>query len=117
LTDQQALFCPSSVRCFELVSQTKPVMAISCLRPVEWNKAAFDELVLPEDKKEVICCMVENHAKAMVQQLTNIIPGKGNVNIVHLSLLYLAEFDKGYCICSLRASWGWQDSYSWYDSQ
>lgn len=77
--DEQALFCPPSIPCFDLVTQDQYMVAISCLRCVKWNKAALDQLVLPEDKKETICCMLQNHGNTAVKQLSNLIPGKGAV--------------------------------------
>ena len=80
--DEQALFCPAIVSCFELVNQVQLVFAISCLQPVQWNKAALEQLVLPQDKKETISSLLQNYAKKSVKDLTNIIPGKGAVRFV-----------------------------------
>jgi hypothetical protein len=92
--DEQALFCPSSVNCFDLVSQTQLVLAISCLRPVKWNKAALDQLVLQKDKKESICSLLQNYAKEKVKDLTNIIPGKGAVRS-SIPFLFCTDTEKG----------------------
>lgn len=85
-SDEQALFCPSSVTCFDLVTREKLVVVRSCLRPVVWNKAAFNQLVLPEDKREMISSLLENHTKGAVQTLSNLIPGKGSVSLSFTSL-------------------------------
>jgi hypothetical protein len=79
ISDEQALFCPSIVRCFDLVTQEHPTMSISSLRPVEWNKAAFHQLVLPEDKKDIIRSLIQHHVSGTPKDLTSIIPGKGAV--------------------------------------
>lgn len=76
---EQALFCPASLICFELVDQVQLVFAISCLQPVQWNKAALEQLVLHHDKKETISSMIQNYAEKTVKDLTNTIAGKGAV--------------------------------------
>lgn len=87
-TDEQTLFCPSAIRCFDIVSQESPIISIACLKPVKWNKTAIDQLVLREDKKEMICCLLENHGKSSTKGLANVVPGKGAVsNHALLSIL------------------------------
>ncbi|ERF68995.1 hypothetical protein EPUS_06682 [Endocarpon pusillum Z07020] len=75
--DEQALFCPASISCFEVVNQVQLVLAISHLRPVQWNKAALDQLLLHQDKKERISSLIQNYAEKTVKDLTNTIAGKG----------------------------------------
>lgn len=91
LTDEQALFCPSSVPCFDLATQKQPIIAVSSLCPVDWNKDALKQLVLPDDKKERIGCLLQNYASGTVQGLCNVIPGKGAVRsfLPHCSKLTL----------------------------
>jgi hypothetical protein len=73
------MFCPSGIGCFDVVTQEQAVVAVSRLQCVDWNKTALGQLVVPKEKKEIICCLLQNHGKETVKHLTNLIPGKGSV--------------------------------------
>ena len=59
---------------------------------IDWDKTAFQRLVIPEDTKDVIRALVTN--KITVSSSTDLIRGKGNGLIVLFHglvwLLYLA---------------------------
>jgi hypothetical protein len=49
---------------------------VEFIKPVDWNKEAFDRLVLPQHTKELILAMITNHHTA--RRETDLISGKGN---------------------------------------
>jgi hypothetical protein len=79
LTDEQALFCPSAVRCSDLQNLKSAVVAIADLNPIQWNRSALDQLVLDDSKKNIIRSLVENHSKEFSESTKDIIEGKGAV--------------------------------------
>jgi len=79
LTDEQALFCPSAIGCFDPQNLTSIVVAVTDLNPVKWNKLAFEQLVLDDSKKNIIRSMVENHSAEFLSSTEDIIQGKGAV--------------------------------------
>ena len=52
------------------------------IRNVEWNKKAFDNLVIEEDTKHLVKALVSNQIKA--EKATDLISGKGNGLIILL---------------------------------
>jgi hypothetical protein len=53
-------------------------LAVAGLEGISWDSSAFDSLVIPEDKKEIIQSLVENHATGSNgKPFDDIIHGKG----------------------------------------
>lgn len=52
------------------------------IEPVSWNKAAFERLVLKQDKKDLIEALVTNHLE--VGSMADVIEGKGNGLVILL---------------------------------
>lgn len=57
-------------------------LLVKHLRPVQWNKKAFEQLVLDPTKKELIEATVRIHASSNIS--TDVIEGKGNGLIILL---------------------------------
>ena len=49
---------------------------ISGLRPLTWNESAYDNLVFPEERKNLLLSFVSNH-KHSSEQNDDVIGGKG----------------------------------------
>ena len=52
------------------------------LRDVDWNKKAFDNLVIDADTKHLVKALITNQIKA--EKATDLISGKGNGLIILL---------------------------------
>lgn len=57
-------------------------LAVKHIKPVIWNKAAFERLVLKQDKKDLIQAVVMNHLEA--DKMADAIEGKGNGLVILL---------------------------------
>jgi hypothetical protein len=52
------------------------LLNIDLLRPVQWTKDLFENLVLPTDEKDVLLALVRSHSKADVT-FDDFVVGKG----------------------------------------
>lgn len=57
-------------------------LAVKHIKPVTWNKAAFERLVLKQDKKDLVQAVVMNHLEA--GKMADAIEGKGNGLVILL---------------------------------
>lgn len=55
------------------------------IRPIVWNKHAFQHLVYDEQQKDLVLSFVESHGRSSHQQLEDVILGKGQGLIILLS--------------------------------
>lgn len=57
-------------------------LAVKHIRPVTWNKTAFERLVLDHDNKDHIEALVTNHLE--LRTMADVIEGKGNGLVILL---------------------------------
>ncbi|RGP72192.1 p-loop containing nucleoside triphosphate hydrolase [Fusarium sporotrichioides] len=80
--DTFVLLLPPRIRGFGLHDKKWRSLLVKHLRPITWNKKAFEMLVLDAQKKEVIEAMVRIHVSSNMS--TDVIEGKGNGLIILL---------------------------------
>lgn len=86
----QALLSPAAVNCFSLTMRKWFAVSIDCISEIEWNKSAWDHLVLDDETKHTIKTLVANHrskSKEPNEVITgDVIERKGSVSGSELSL-------------------------------
>ena len=73
-SEEQKLLCPPTIACFDINTSKWYVVAVDNLRPVTWNTAAMNHLVLADSRKTLLRAVIEQHAK---KQVGDIIQNKG----------------------------------------
>ena len=77
----QAQLAPSHLFCCLSRTTIWYEVTIAHLKPVEWQKAAIDSLVIPRTTKQTLCDLVEEHKKGrMAEALNDFIAHKGQVS-------------------------------------
>ncbi|KAH8881711.1 P-loop containing nucleoside triphosphate hydrolase protein [Thozetella sp. PMI_491] len=76
------LLLPPKIWGFGLHDKKWRTLHVEYIRPVTWNKKAFEQLVLDPQKKELIEAMVRIHMSSTMS--TDVIEGKGNGLIILL---------------------------------
>ncbi|MCJ1474957.1 hypothetical protein MMC13_003617 [Lambiella insularis] len=64
--DEQRLLCPPTIACFDITTAKWYVVAVDNLKPVVWNTAAMNHLVLADSRKTLLRAVIEQHAKKHV---------------------------------------------------
>ncbi|KAM5341918.1 hypothetical protein ACJ41O_014949 [Fusarium nematophilum] len=80
--DPFIMLLPARIRGFGLHDKKWRTLLVKYLRPINWNKKAFELLVLDPQKKELIEAMVRIHISSSMS--TDVIEGKGNGLIILL---------------------------------
>lgn len=78
--DDQLLLCPSAIQCYSLVYKSWYKCSVDKLQHVQWNKTAYDHLVLDKQLKRMVTNVLENHQKKIHKDVGDVINGKGNVS-------------------------------------
>ncbi|RDL34328.1 uncharacterized protein BP5553_07456 [Venustampulla echinocandica] len=91
VSDQQALFCPNEVICFDPQNLKYEVVALSDLYPIQWNKLAFGQLVLDDKKKTIIRSLLQKHSEEFPAGLVIVLHGPPGVGKT-LTAESVAEF-------------------------
>jgi len=84
-TDLQAELCPASVVCYALQKRAWFDVQCSRISEVEWASGTMESLVINEDTKRTLVCLVEQHKKNKDKGLSDIIKfkGKGLIIVLH----------------------------------
>ncbi|CAA7269692.1 unnamed protein product [Cyclocybe aegerita] len=82
LTEAELLLTPSVVFGFSLADKVWLEFDVEKITDVDWNKDAFANLVLPEDRKNLLQSLVEAHHKEI--GFDDFIKGKGHGLVVNL---------------------------------
>ncbi|KAK4445387.1 P-loop containing nucleoside triphosphate hydrolase protein [Podospora aff. communis PSN243] len=80
--DDFVLQLPAKILGFGLHDKKWRYLLVENIQQINWNKAAFDRLVLDPDKKSLITAMVKEHVLSDVS--ADVIEGKGNGLIILL---------------------------------
>ncbi|KAF2093914.1 P-loop containing nucleoside triphosphate hydrolase protein [Rhizodiscina lignyota] len=80
--DSMLMTFPSNIPGFEMQAKKWVRLNVEQIEAVEWNKKAFERLVLDQRSKELIRAIVTHHASA--KNMGDIISGKGNGLIILL---------------------------------
>lgn len=83
LTWEQKLICSPLLRGYSLKSKLWLNFFVNCVKEIEWQKDAFDRLVLPKNQKELILGFTESQRKYR-QAFDDVIEGKGRGMIILL---------------------------------
>ncbi|KAL5435304.1 hypothetical protein PMIN07_006606 [Paraphaeosphaeria minitans] len=83
LTDQQKLICTPLLRGYSLKTKMWLNFFVNCVKQIEWQKDAFDRLVLPKNQKELILGFTESQQKHRAE-FDDVIEGKGRGMIILL---------------------------------
>lgn len=83
LTTEQKLTCTPLLRGYSLKSKLWLNFFVNSVKEIEWQKDAFDRLVLPKNQKELILGFTESQRKYR-QDFDDVIEGKGRGMIVLL---------------------------------
>lgn len=108
LTDEQCLLATPLVRGFSFTEKKFLEFFIDKITPIEWNTRCFQQLVLPEDKKELVQALVDEHTRRTTDPKSagfdDIVKGKGRglILVLHgppgvgktLTAECVAEFSK-----------------------
>jgi hypothetical protein len=76
------LLLPAQIMGFGFHDKKWRTLLVRCLRPVSWNKKAFEQLVLDTQKKDLVEAMVSMHTTANMS--TDVIENKGKGLIILL---------------------------------
>ena len=74
-----ALHAPANITAFDILAQTWRVVCINDLTDVKWETEAMDHLVLDEDKKQLLRCLVDDRNVRRSNRVGDVISGKGRV--------------------------------------
>jgi hypothetical protein len=80
LTEEQCLLASPMVRGFSFTEKKFLDFFIDKLSPVDWNTQCFEQLVLPEDQKELVQALVAEHTQRTAHSghgFDDIVKGKG----------------------------------------
>lgn len=112
----QARLCPSTVQCCVPRTFTWYSVTIDNLKPITYEKEAMTALVIPEETKQMLLGLIEEHQRNESQgAITDFISNKGEVSTLICSertlanQLNVSEFDN----CPPRASGCWQNVDGW----
>jgi hypothetical protein len=83
LTEEQKLICSPLLRGYSLKSKLWLNFFVNCVKEIEWQKDAFDRLVLPKNQKELILGFTESQRKYR-ETFDDVIEGKGRGMIILL---------------------------------
>ncbi|KAF2261423.1 P-loop containing nucleoside triphosphate hydrolase protein [Lojkania enalia] len=83
LTIEQKLICTPLLRGYSLKSKLWLNFFVNCVKEIEWQKDAFDRLVLPKNQKELILGFTESQRKYR-ETFDDVIEGKGRGMILLL---------------------------------
>lgn len=76
LTMEQKLICTPTLRGYSLKNKKWLNFFVNCVQEIEWQKDAFDRLVLPKNEKELILGFTEGQRKHG-ETFDDFIEGKG----------------------------------------
>lgn len=77
LADEDLCLCPPTLPVFTLDEQEWLNVAVEGLSEVEWEKEAFEKLVLQKDKKEMLRKVSQAHAIGANKRTDDVIGNKG----------------------------------------
>ena len=83
LTTEQKLICTPLLRGYSLKTKVWLNFFVNCVKEIEWQKDAFDRLVLPKNQKELILGFTESQQKHRAA-FDDVIEGKGRGMIILL---------------------------------
>lgn len=83
LTAEQKLICTPLLRGYSLKNKMWLNFFVNCVEDIEWQKDAFDRLVLPKNQKELILGFTESQRKNR-DTFDDVIEGKGRGMIILL---------------------------------
>lgn len=83
LTAEQKLICTPLLRGYSLKNKMWLNFFVNCVENIEWQKDAFDRLVLPKNQKELILGFTESQRKNR-DTFDDVIEGKGRGMIILL---------------------------------
>lgn len=83
LTTEQKLICTPLLRGYSLKNKIWLNFFVNCVEDIEWQKDAFDRLVLPKNQKELILGFTESQRKNR-DTFDDVIEGKGRGMIILL---------------------------------
>ncbi|KAH6639325.1 P-loop containing nucleoside triphosphate hydrolase protein [Boeremia exigua] len=83
LTAEQKLICTPLLRGYSLKNKMWLNFFVNCVEQIEWQKDAFDRLVLPKNQKELILGFTESQRKNR-DTFDDVIEGKGRGMIILL---------------------------------
>jgi hypothetical protein len=80
LTDEQCLLASPLVRGYSLTEKKFLDFYVHGVSPIEWNTKCFEQLVLPDDQKELVQALVSEHTQRTTNPdagFDDIVKGKG----------------------------------------
>ncbi|KAF1968869.1 P-loop containing nucleoside triphosphate hydrolase protein [Bimuria novae-zelandiae CBS 107.79] len=83
LTTEQKLICTPLLRGYSLKNKMWLNFFVNCVKEIEWQKDAFDRLVLPKNQKELILGFTESQQEHRAA-FDDVIEGKGRGMIILL---------------------------------
>lgn len=83
LTTEQKLICSPLLRGYSLKNKLWLNFFVNCVKDIEWQKDAFDRLVLPKNQKDLILGFTESQRKFR-DDFDDVIEGKGKGMIILL---------------------------------
>ncbi|KXN93314.1 ATPase family AAA domain-containing protein 3B, partial [Leucoagaricus sp. SymC.cos] len=81
-TEEDYLLASTLVYGFSLSDKIWLEFSVSTIRPVEWNETAFNNLVLPSGRKDLLKSLIEVHHQGL--NFDDFIKGKGHGLIINL---------------------------------
>lgn len=84
-TEEELLVASPVVLGFAFNEKLWLEFTISGISDIEWNKDAFDSLVLPDNQKSIVKALVESHTFHAAENIDDVIQGKGKglVAVLH----------------------------------
>ncbi|KAJ5927829.1 hypothetical protein N7466_006785 [Penicillium verhagenii] len=84
-TEEELLIASPVVLGFAFTEKMWLEFTISGISDIEWDKEAFDSLVLPDNQKSIVKALVESHTFHAAENIDDVIQGKGKglVAVLH----------------------------------
>lgn len=112
----QACLCPSTLQCCAPRTFTWHSVTIDNLKPISYEKEAMKSLVIPEETKNLLLGLIEEHQRTESQgAITDFIANKGEVGLLECHFRARANHlsPPGVDYCPSWSSGRWQNVDSW----
>jgi hypothetical protein len=99
--EEDFMICPTSITVYSLDNQEWCNIGVAHLKPKEWRPAAFDRLVLDQEKKDTLSRLVKtNSLRVQSKKSVDIVEGKGQ----GIVLLLHGPPGVGKTVCSNKSN-------------
>ena len=85
LTEDQMLICVPDVACFDLARKDWVLVDLNEIGDVAWNEDAFDDLIWPTEKKEILLAIAESYYQGGAGSFNDVLDKKSRGTTIMLT--------------------------------